>query len=201
MTEDQGFPQFQLDQFLQRLAGLQALDDVLPDEESPVGKATAEFFANNWRNACDGLLAKTKRIRVRPTSPLPAPRGFRFEIDTRFKQKQGPEPVALVDGPIRGTIRYRADLFLADPDEPSIAVFLDPEQHFFHPNYSRNFGVLCLGGIPSGPYPLDALLEHLYWILTYQNTSSSDPADREAARYFACDPDAMAGLENVEPLY
>jgi hypothetical protein len=37
--------------------------------------------------------------------------------------------------------------------------------------------------------------------LSYQNRRPHHPADFEAARYFALDPDAMSGLEPVPPLY
>jgi len=202
MTSDLPFPDDNpLLALLRRLVRFQEFDDLLPDESSPLGRTTLEFFANNWVNARDGLLRKTRRIRVRPQHSLAAPRVFHFEIACKYKRKRNPQDaIEFVDGPLRGTIRYRADLFVADPEEPSVAVFLDPDQHFFHPNYSRAFGVLC-SNIPWGPYPLDSLLEHIYWIVTYQNRSSADAADLEAARYFALDPDAMRGLELVEPLF
>ena len=191
-----------LEEILERLQRLQDLDDILPGEDSPLGQTTKEFFINSWVNARDGLLTKTPKMRVYPTSSGPAPRVFRFELETSYKSKRSRDSeVELVEGHLRGTIRYRADIFLADPNEPSVGVFLDPDQHFFHPNFSRSHGILCLGDAPSGPYELADLLEDLYWILTYQNRNSSDPADPEAARYFALHPDAMKGLEDVSPLY
>ena len=140
-------------------------------------------------------------MRVEP-QPSPAPRVFRFELDVPFKQKRGPEAlVERVAGPLTGTIRYRPDLYTAPADEPSVLVFVDRQLHLFHPNFSRQHGWLCTGHLPPGPFPLEALLEHVYGILTYQNRSTSDPADLQAARYFATDPGAMDGLELVEPLY
>lgn len=175
----------------------------LVTEASEIGETTREFFAESWRGTRDGLLARTHRLRVEP-DPGPFPMRFRFEFDLPYKRKAGPDaPVELVDGPLSGSILYRPDLMALDPDhrEPTMAVFLDQGQKFFHPNFSRSFGMLCIGDIPPGPFPLDALLEHLYGIFTYQNRTPSDPADLEAARYFATDPEAMCGLETVEPLY
>ena len=186
---------------LRRLVRLQELDDLLPDPTTPFGKMTFEFFSNNWINARDGLLRKTQRLRARPRFPGPAPRVFSFEADCKYKRKRNvDDAIQLVDGPLRGTIRYRPDLFIADPEEPSIAVFLDPDQHFYHPNHARALGLLCTGALPWA-FPLDLLLEHIHLLVSYQHWSASDPADLEAARYFALDPDAMRGLEHVEPLF
>ena len=80
-------------------------------------------------------------------------------------------------------------------------MLLDPALGFFHPNYSRRDGVLCVGTLPPDPYPLDALLEHVYRIVTYQNLAVDNSADLEAAIYFATNPEAMVGLEPVEPIY
>jgi hypothetical protein len=41
----------------------------------------------------------------------------------------------------------------------------------------------------------------MYPIVTYQNRSPAHPLDRAAAEYFAFNPEAMDGLEPVEPLY
>ncbi|HUG92072.1 MAG TPA: hypothetical protein VML55_14630, partial [Planctomycetaceae bacterium] len=190
----------EMDEFLDSLA-LMAGGCDLPDEDTPLGRLTREFFGNNWGTCRDGLLARTQRIRVRPDAS-PWPRVFQFEIDCPFKRKLGPEhPVELMPGPIRGTILYRPDLF-RNPHEPALAVRLPRGQAYFHPNYSRTLGLVCLGDVPPGPFPLDALLEnHLYPILSYQNRRPSHPADFESARYFALDPEAMSGLEPVRPLY
>lgn len=172
-------------------------------EASEVGETTREFLAESWREVRDGLLQRTRRLRMEP-DPGPYPLRFRFEFDLPYKRKSGPHaPVELVDGPLRGAILYRPDLMTLDPDgkEAAIAVFLDQGQDFFHPNFSRAFGMLCVGDIPPGPFPLAALLEHLYSILSYQNRSPRSPADLEAARFFATDPEAMSGLESPEPLY
>jgi hypothetical protein len=48
---------------------------------------------------------------------------------------------------------------------------------------------------------LSDLLEHLYSILTYANFSTTDPADFEAAQYFAHAPHALDGLHDPEPLF
>lgn len=178
--------------------------DDMPEEDTPLGKLTREFFANNWRICCDGLLQRTTKIRVEP-EPHPAPRMFRFQIATRYKRKvDSYSVVELMPGPVRGRILYRGDMF-ENPEPPTVAVLLDRDQAYFHPNYARRQGVLCLGdeqNLPPGPLPLDVLLEnHIYPILTYQNRRPAHPADIEAARYFALDPGAMVGLEPVDPLY
>jgi hypothetical protein len=164
---------------------------------------TREFLAHSWESCRDGLLRKTRRIRVEP-EPRPVPRMFRFEFDLPYKRKAGPEaPVELDSGPIRGLVIYRADL-LANLHEPCVAVRLDASMGFLHPNYSRTLGLVCLGDTTEfqGPVPLDVLLaNHLYPILSYQNRRPHHPADFEAARYFALDPDAMSGLEPAPPLY
>ncbi len=176
----------------------------MPDEDEPLGRLTREFFANNWAECRDGLLTKTKRIRVSPQI-APAPRAFRFEIDCPYKRKLDADTrVELMPGPVRGEVIYRGDLF-QDPDGPCLAVLIDKDLAYFHPNYSRERGYLCigeLGDLPPGPLPLDRLLEnHLFPIISYQNRRPSHPADIEAARYFALEPTAMEGLEPVVPLY
>jgi len=173
-------------------------------DDSPAGILACEFFANNWATCRDGLLQRTGRVRVIP-EPSPAPRTFRFEIDRQFKSKRGLDaPVELLPGPVRGTIHYRPDLFV-DPDGPHIAVQVDPHQGFFHPNCARHFGsLICIGELPANlfPFPLDILIEtRLYPILSYQDRQPSHPFDLEAAAYFARDPQALHGLEPVEPLY
>lgn len=188
-------------ELLLRLTTLMDGQSDLPDADTPLGRLTREFFENNWQGAQEGLLSKTRVIRVWPHTIF-APRVFHFEIDCRYKRKRPGDPfVELADGPLCGQIIYRADLYLADPEQPSVAVLLDRQQAFFHPNYSRRHGVLCLGHLPAGPYPLEDLLEHLYGIITYQNRTPTDALDPEAAQYFALEPEAMAGLEPVAPLY
>jgi hypothetical protein len=193
-----------LEAFLEQLLEVALDRDDLPEEDSPLGKLAREFFANNWAICRDGLLRRTTKIRVRP-EPDPAPRVFRFEIFTRYKRKFDTSSVVeLMPGPARGRILYRADMF-ENPEPPTVAVLLDRDQGFFHPNYSRKHGVLCIGderNLPPGPLPLDVLLEnHIYPIVSYQNRRPAHPADVEAAMYFAQDPTAMEGLEPVEPLY
>jgi hypothetical protein len=170
------------------------------DDDTPVVKAGKEFFSNSWTQACDGLLSKTKKIAVEPELS-PYPRVFHMHIFCSYKRKEGLlEPVELVQGPIRGTIYYRPDILSPGDDSPAVAVALQ-DHGFFHPNFSRRHGLLCLGDLPAGPIALENLLEHVYRIVTYQNLRVTDPADAEAAVYFATDPEAMVGLEKVEPLY
>ena len=175
----------------------------MPEEDTPIGMLTRQFFANNWLNCEEGLLRKTRRIRVRP-EPSPAPRAFEFEIDCPYKRQRGPNaPVELVPGPVRGAVYYRPDVF-ANAEDPAIAVALDRDQSFLHPNYSRDKGFICLGELPASPFPfpLDLLLENLvYPIVSYQHRRPVHPFDLEAARYFALDPEAMQGLEPAPPLY
>jgi len=188
-------------ELVHRLAAVLALEDELPDESTPIGRLTRDFLANNWAQARDGLLARTTKIRVAP-QPSPAPRIFQFELDRPYLRRVRPDaPVERAEGPLRGTIRYRPDLYPVRPKQHSQVVFLDPAQHLLHPNYSPRFGVLCVGELPAGPYPLEDLLEHTYAILCYQNVATDDPADRDAADYFALHPDASSGLEAAEPLY
>ena len=192
----QELPERPFDEMLQAVL---ASDD-LSVVQTPLARITRDFFQYNWIYCRDGLLAKTRRIRVEPLG-LPAPRVFKFEIDTPFKRRREDGSLELEPGPVRGTIYYRPDL-MVNPDSPAIAVTLDRELGFFHPNFSRKHSAACLGDLPGGPYPLDALLEdHVFPILSYQNRRPSHPADVEAARYFALDPQAMVGLDRVEPLY
>ncbi len=202
MTQDTAdFPQ----QLEHLMAVLRQNETATPsDAASPMEKIAQEFFANNWAECADGLLQKTSLLRVIPELSA-APRAFRFELDRPFKRKTGPDaPVDLQPGPIRGLIRYRSDLFV-NPAMPYIAVQIDPDLSYLHPNCSRQrASLVCLGPLPDNlfPYPLGLLLEtRLYPILTYQDRKPSDPADLEAARYFALHPEAMDGLEPVEPLY
>jgi hypothetical protein len=196
-------PDTNIDQLLQQLAAMAGITDDLPDPNMPLGQMTREFLLHGWETCRDGLLTKTNRIRVQP-EPMPVPRMFQFEMDLPYKRKQGTgAPVELAPGPIRGMVIYRPDL-LANLHEPGVAVRLDPSMGFFHPNFSREMGLVCLGDTTEfqGPIPLDVLLaNHLYPVLSYQNRRPHHPADFEAARYFALDPDAMTGLEPVEPLY
>jgi len=175
-----------------------------PDEDDPLVRLTLELFANNWAECRDGLLTRTPRIRVWPELSA-APRAFRFEIDCPYKRKLGPDsPVEWMPGPVKGEIIYRRDL-LSYTEGPSVVVLLDRDLCYFHPNYSRARGFLCIGdetNLPPGPLPLGRFLEnHIFPIVSYQNRRPTHPADIEAARYFALDPNAMSGLEPVEPLY
>ena len=180
---------------------LSAMGDEVGSLPEPYRSLSREFFKNNWDRARTELLARTTRMRVTP-APTAYPTVFRFEADLPYKRKVSSEAVVeLHPGPIRGTIAYRHDLFVVPFDAPAIAVWLDPEQFVHHPNFSMRFHALCLGDLPPGPFELTDLLQHLYSILSYQNRTPTDPADLDAAKYFACDPTAMVGLEPVEPLY
>ncbi len=191
--------QFSLSGLLEELHNLAGLDDGLPDPSTGEGQATRDFFANNWEEARTGLLSRTQRVRVWPL-PGAGPRSFSFEIDRPYKCKRPEGMVELAAGPVSGTIRYRPDVLTPDPGSRSVIVFVDSDG-FYHPNYSRVARVLCLGDIPPGPFPLEALVEHLYSIVSYQNMDSTNPADKEAVRYFGTDPDALEGLTDVQPLY
>jgi len=186
--------------FLGRLHRLISAAEDLPDEATEEGRAARAFFSNNWSQAQRGILARTTRVRVWPV-PGPGPRIFTFAVDLPYKRKRPDGSVELAPGPVRGTIHYRANLFSPELDRRSITVLLDSTPGFYHPNYSRAQGALCIGDVPDGPFPLDALIEHLYGIVSYQNRDSNNPADLEAVRYFSTDPTALEGLEDVPPLY
>jgi hypothetical protein len=190
-----------LDHVLAALERIASRDNGLHDEDTPIAKACREFFSNNWSQACGGLLARTKKIIVQPELS-PNLRVFHIHIFSFYKRKEGPQdPVELVPGPIRGTIYYRPDILSPGDDVPAVAVALQ-DRGFFHPNFSRRHGLLCLGDLPPGPIALENLLLHIYQIVTYQNLRVTDPADAEAANYFATDPNALDGLDKkVEPLY
>lgn len=203
MTHQNQQPPFDLERMMRMMLD-RVERDGMPDEDEPLGLLTREFFSNTWSDCRDGLLKKTDRIRVSPRS-LPIPRAFRFQIDCPYKRKlDADSPVELMPGPVSGEVIYRGDLF-QDPDGPCLAVMIDKDLGYFHPNYSRERGYLCIGelnDLPPGPIPLDRLLEnHLFPIVSYQNRRPSHPADIEAARYFALEPTAMDGLTPVMPLY
>ena len=191
--------QFSLSDLMDELHNLAGFDDGLPDPSTAEGRSTREFFANNWEEAREGLLSRTQRVRVRPL-PGTGPRSFSYEFDRPYKRKLPEGMVELAPGPVTGTIRYRPNVLNPDPGSRSVMVFVDSDR-FYHPNYARSHGVLCIGDIPPGPFPLEALIEHVYGIVSYQNMDSANPADPEAVRYFSTDPDALEGLTDVEPLY
>jgi hypothetical protein len=191
--------QLSLSDLMDQLHDLAGLDEGLPDPSTDEGRATRAFFANNWEEAREGLLSRTRRVRVRPL-PGTGPRSFSYEVDRPYKCKRPQGIVELAPGPVSGTIRYRPNVLAPDPGSHSVLVFVDSDG-FYHPNYSRKHGVLCIGDIPPGPFPLEALIEHLYSIISYQNMDSTNPWDLEAVRYFGTDPDALKGLTEVEPLY
>lgn len=191
--------QLSLGDLIAQLHDLAGTDEGLPDPSTDEGQATLEFFANNWAEARDGLLSRTQRVRVQPLPGI-GPRCFSYEFDRPYKFKHPEGIVELAPGPVTGTIRYRPNVLTPDPGSRSFIVLLDSPA-FYHPNYSRTHGLLCTGDLPPGPFPLDALLEHLYSIVCYQNMDLANPADHEAVRYFATDPEALEGLTDVEPLY
>ncbi len=190
----------QLEQLLGQLTSLLQTTDDLPPANTPVGQHTREFLCNTWETCRSGLLGKTERLRVIPEGA--PPRMFHFELDLPYRQRfLHSQETRLMPGPIRGMVIYRPDL-MSNLHLPSVAVRLDPSMGYFHPNFSRAHGIVCLGDLPPGPFPLDGLLEHhLFPILSYQNRRPVHAADEEAARYFATALDAMEGLEPVEPLY
>ncbi len=188
---------------LNQFSRLADFGDGMPEEDSPLGVLTRHFFEHNWMQCKEGLLRKTSKIRVWP-APSRAPRMFKFEIDCAFKRKKNREaPVELMPGPVRGSVYYRPDVF-TNTDDPAVAVALDQDQAFFHPNHSPRNGFLCLGELPANPYPLplDLLMENVaYPLITYQSRRPVHPLDLDAAHYFAFSPDAMQGLEPPAPLY
>jgi hypothetical protein len=170
-----------------------------PLRDTPLSELAAEFFAENWR-AVQPLLAAAPRLRLVPCTP--ALRAFEFTLDLPFlRQAQPGEPVQVAAPPIRGTLAYRPDPFAIDGERPAVCVLVDRAHGLLHPNYSRAFGILCLGALPGGPLPLQPLLEHLYAILTYANLSTLDVADPDAAAWFAATPEALAGLPPAAPLW
>ena len=171
----------------------------LPDRSTPIGETTWDFFENSWRNA-QHLLQRSSVLKVEPHRDE-APHIFRFAIDRPYKSKTESGTVDITPGPIEGTIYYRSDIFDGPPGQSAIAVALRNDPPLLHPNHNRQLGLLCLGRLPEGPFELESLLLHLYSILSYQNLSTVDLADPEAAAYFASEADAMRGLEHVEPLY
>lgn len=191
--------QFLLRDLIEELQSLAGPDEGLPDPSTADGQATLEFFANNWEEARSGLLARTERVRVRPL-PVAGPRSFRYEFDLPYKSKSPEGMVELASGPVIGTIRYRPNIFTPEPGSHSIVVSVDSEG-FYHPNFGRQHGILCMGDIPLGPFPLEALIEHIYSIVSYQNMDSRNPWDLEAVRYFGTDPNAFKGISEVRPLY
>ena len=191
--------QFLLRDLIEELQGLAGPEEGLPDPSTDEGQATLQFFANNWAQAQSGLLTRTELVRVKPL-PVAGPRSFRYEFDLHYKRKRPQGMVELASGPVMGTIRYRPNILTPEPGGRSVVVSVDSDG-FFHPNFSRKHGVLCIGEIPPGPFPLDALIEHIYSVVSYQNMDLMNPADREAFRYFGSDPNALQGLSEVQPLY
>jgi len=179
---------------------IEELDD-LWQPNGAHASATHARFRENWDQARNGVLAKTEKIFITPAS-LPCPRRFRFKLHTVYKRKRNHlAPIELVSDPVKGTIHYHPDPFGAAPEEPLVLVQLDGGQAVFHPNISRQYGIVCLGTLPPGHPDLSLVVELLYGILNYSNMSLSDPADIGAARYFANDPDARTGLPSPQPLY
>jgi hypothetical protein len=193
----------ELQHFIRHLARLAEVGAGMPDDDTPAGVLTRQFFEGNWRQCHEGLLRHTSKLRIWPLPTL-SPWMFKFEIDCPWKRKASVDaPVELQHEPLRGTVFYRPDVF-TNTEDPAVAVALDVEQAFYHPNHSPRNGYLCLGALPANPYPfpLDLLMENVvYPLVTYQSRRPVDPLDRDAALYFAFDPDAMQGLEPPAPLY
>lgn len=183
-------------QLLRRLAAVpepQGLDS------AGGGELRAEYFENNWREARDGLLARTRKIRVQP-QPARAPTLFHFEMDRPFKRKRDDGQVELAPGPVRGVILYHPDPFSSVDGRAAVVVLIDPALGFHHPNCSRELGgAVCIGELHGTP-ALEPLLEHVWGIVCYANLTVSHPADAEASVFFS-QPGAREGLPPAEPLY
>jgi len=172
-----------------------------PASDDPADRLAREFFEQSWIEARDGLLARSPILRVAPLDgSTSAPSAFRFELSVRYKRRGAGGRVELAPGPLRGVVLYHADPFHRRESDPGVVVLVDQEHRLLHPNYGSGSGVLCTGTLPAA-LPLAPLLEHVHRILTYQNVSVDDPADRDAARWFREDPTAREGLEPVPFLY
>jgi hypothetical protein len=77
------------------------------------------------------------------------------------------------------------------------AFLLGPHPDFFHPNVQPGSGAICLGNKFEPGTRLDALIHHLYEILTYQNFSSLewDCLDPVAARFLREHPEVLSALQ------
>ncbi len=198
-TSDQTSPQ-STHELLDLLSHLEELSTATSHDGAPHRALAEEFFRNNWEQAEQGLLARTELIRVEPGA-RPAPRTFRFQLAIPYLRQPAEDgPLERADGPLGGTILYRPDLMIAPPGEPVVQVLLD-DPALIHPNYFRSRGIFCLGVLPPGPIDLEMLLELSYMFLTFQSYSLADPADIEAARLVAANPEAVAGLGVPAPLY
>ncbi len=60
--------------------------------------------------------------------------------------------------------------------------------------------MLCVGTLPPDPYPLDALLEHVYRICASQVFATDSPLDPLGAEFFRRHPDRVRALR-AEPLW
>lgn len=187
-------------ELLDLIEQLERLANAPSAEAAPDRKVAREFFANSWRSARYGLLARTGRIRVEP-APGPAPRTFRFSMDLPYlRQTSRDGEVEVAPGPLTGRITYRPDLMLAAPGEPVLYVTVD-NSDWSHPNYSRTHGWFCTGQLPAGPIELEPLLEILYVFASYQSYSVEDPADRESAALLAARPEILDALGEPAPLW
>ncbi len=189
-----------IDELVRRLLFAHASDGELPDPSTPMGRLTRELFASQWQQARDGLLARSKVLRV-DAPPSPSPYVFRFEIDRPFKRRAADGSVEIAPGPIRGSLRYRPDVLEPRRGEPSVLAFVDRELRFFHPNCLPHVGLLCLGDLPAGPYPLEETLQQLYRVASYGSLGTESALDSDAVRYFLENPDAFDGLRPVPPLW
>jgi hypothetical protein len=181
------------------LASMIAYGGELPHPSDPLGRQVREYFANNWREARERLLDRTQVIEVEPLPPE-GPRSFSFVIHRPYRKRHPSGEVTLEPGPVEGTICYHANVLRPPRDAQSVVVFISTPG-FWHVNHSRRHRVLCLGDMPRDPLPLASLLEHIYGIVAYQNMGFDSPLDRDAARYFLTNPNAMDGLRPVHPLY
>lgn len=202
--ENELSPQQQLEHVLEHLMQMALSREDLPEEDTPAGRLARQFFSHTWAQCRDGLLKRTEKIRMVPEHSA-VPHRFRFEIDTRYVRKFGPDAeIETIDGTVFGQILYAPNLFENFDEGPSIAVLIDRELGYYSPNYCQKRGVLCIGDHTQLPavLPLDDFVEsHLFPILSYQNVKPSHPLDPAAAKYFAMDPNALDGLQPVAPLY
>lgn len=188
------------DELLDRLSRLEELSSATAPPDAPHLAVTEAFFTNSWQAAEEGLLKKTDRIRVEPSS-RPAPRCFRFELDLPYvRQERSGGPVERSPGPMRGSVVYREDLMTCAAGEPVVQVRFD-DRALLSPNFSRRHGIFCTGVLPPGPIDLETLLELIWLFASYQCYSVGDPADLEAAAIFATDPTVLEGLGDPAPLY
>jgi len=187
-------------ELLDLIEQLERLSSTPSAAPAPHQTVAREFFANTWRDARDGLLSRTERLRVE-AAPGPAPRSFHFSMDLPYLRQAHPDDeVEVAPGPLTGTITYRPDVMVAAAGEPVLYVTV-ANSDWCHPNYSRTHGWFCTGQLPPGPIDLETVLEILYVFASYQSYSVEDPADRESAELLAARPELLDALGEPAPLW